>query len=61
MDHIFKFILKMQRERYKAVVVKEQSVDNLMAYADEYLKRTVHTQDCSSWYKNGTKVCSLHS
>jgi len=55
MDHILKFILKMQRERYKAVVVKERCVNNMMAFADHYLKRTVHQQDCSSWYKGGTK------
>jgi len=55
MDHIFKFILKMQRERYKRVVVKEKCADNLMAYADKYLQRTVHKQDCSSWYKGGSK------
>lgn len=36
MDHILKFILKMQRERYKAVVVKEHCVNNLMAFAGKH-------------------------
>ena len=54
MDYLFKFILKLQRERYKSVCVKEQIVDDFMAFADAYLKKTVHVEGCSSWYKAGT-------
>lgn len=59
MNYIFKFIVKMQQERYKSVVVKQEAVDGMMAYADAYLPRTVHTADCNSWYKNDGKVRAI--
>ncbi|CAK9780558.1 FAD/NAD(P)-binding domain-containing protein [Cutaneotrichosporon oleaginosum] len=55
LDHILHFVFKLQRERYQSVCVKTQSVIDFTDYIDEYLKRTVHTQNCSSWYKNGSK------
>ncbi|KAL8277250.1 hypothetical protein RQP46_010319 [Phenoliferia psychrophenolica] len=59
MNYIFKFILKMQLERYKSVVVKQEAVDSMMAYADAYLPRTVHTESCNAWYKNDGKVRAI--
>lgn len=55
LDHILKFVFKLQRERYQSVCVHTDAVVDFTAYLDEYLKRTVHTQNCSSWYKNGSK------
>lgn len=55
LDHVLKFVFKLQRERYQSVCVKTQSVIDFTEYIDEYLKRTVHNQNCSSWYKNGSK------
>ncbi|KAL1412339.1 hypothetical protein Q8F55_000083 [Vanrija albida] len=55
LDHILKFVFKLQRERYQSVCVHTDAVVDFTAYLDEYLKRTVHTQGCSSWYKNGSK------
>jgi cation diffusion facilitator CzcD-associated flavoprotein CzcO len=55
LDHILKFVFKLQRERYQSVCVKTQSVIDFTDWIDSYLERTVHLQPCSSWYKNGSK------
>jgi cation diffusion facilitator CzcD-associated flavoprotein CzcO len=55
LDHILKFVFKLQRERYQTVCVKKQSVIDFTTWIDNYLERTVHNQSCSSWYKNGSK------
>lgn len=34
-------------------MVKDQVVDDYNVYAQEFLKRTVWSGGCSSWYKNG--------
>ena len=55
LDHILKFVFKLQRERYQSVCVKTQTVVDFTGWVDEYLKCTVHNQACSSWYKNGSR------
>ena len=52
-EHIFKFVVKLQRDRYRWVCVKTENVRDFTAWVDEYMERTVHTEECASWYKGG--------
>ncbi|KAK2675266.1 FAD/NAD(P)-binding domain superfamily [Fusarium oxysporum f. sp. vasinfectum] len=44
---------KMQKEDYATFEVDSQRVADFGQYIEEYFKRTVFTDDCSSWYKTG--------
>lgn len=52
-SYITKMISKCQRDGYRSVVPKQQSVDDFLKYTDAYFGRTVLTTNCKSWYKNG--------
>ncbi|PWW77715.1 FAD/NAD(P)-binding domain-containing protein [Tuber magnatum] len=52
-EYIIRWAKKMASEDIKAVMVKPDVVREWNAYAQEYLKRTVWTSGCRSWYKNG--------
>ncbi|BEI89118.1 uncharacterized protein CcaverHIS019_0204800 [Cutaneotrichosporon cavernicola] len=44
---------KCANEGYKSLVVKEEAVASFLRYTDAYFARTVFTEECKSWYKNG--------
>lgn len=62
-DYIIKFIHRFQREAIKTFEVDEQALAELAEHMEEQLKMTVWTDNCSSWFKNGTStgpVIALH-
>nr|XP_031863274.1 uncharacterized protein CI109_001147 [Kwoniella shandongensis]KAA5530346.1 hypothetical protein CI109_001147 [Kwoniella shandongensis] len=62
-DYIVKFIHRFQREAIKTFEIDEQAVEELAEHMQEQLKLTVWTDNCSSWFKNGSKegpVIALH-
>ncbi|KAK0392925.1 hypothetical protein NLU13_2419 [Sarocladium strictum] len=52
-DYVVKAIRKMQKEDYATIEVRPERVADFSQYIDEYFKRTVYTDDCSSWYRQG--------
>ncbi|GMK57245.1 hypothetical protein CspeluHIS016_0400790 [Cutaneotrichosporon spelunceum] len=51
--YMAKALNKCSHEGYKSLVVKEEAVASFLKYTDAYFGRTVFTEDCKSWYKNG--------
>ena len=51
-DYMLKWAEKIAREDVASVVVKQRPVDDLNAYIQEFMKRTVWAEKCRSWYKN---------
>lgn len=51
--YMAKALNKCSAEGYKSLVVKEDAVASFLKYTDAYFSRTVFTDDCKSWYKNG--------
>lgn len=52
-SYLTKLIAKCQRDGYRSVVPKQQSVEDFLKYTDAYFGRTVLTTNCKSWYKHG--------
>ncbi|EXJ56038.1 hypothetical protein A1O7_08969 [Cladophialophora yegresii CBS 114405] len=51
-EYILKCAAKIQTENIRALEVKQEPVDQLYEYIDEWHKRSVWNRDCKSWYKN---------
>ncbi|EXJ86753.1 hypothetical protein A1O3_03707 [Capronia epimyces CBS 606.96] len=47
-----KWVEKMAQEQIHSIDPKQEAVDDFNVYTQEYLKRTVYTSHCRSWYKN---------
>jgi hypothetical protein len=45
-------VAKMQTENIVTMTVKDSAVQNFTNFCDEYFKRTVFSEECSSWYKS---------
>ncbi|KAH7033748.1 uncharacterized protein B0I36DRAFT_408469 [Microdochium trichocladiopsis] len=54
-DYAIKAMHKAQKEDYASIEVKAERVADFSAFVDEYFKRTVYVDDCSSWYRGGKK------
>ncbi|RMZ72463.1 sterigmatocystin biosynthesis monooxygenase stcW [Pyrenophora seminiperda CCB06] len=52
-DYTVKAIRKIQKENIKSMVVKEDRVKDFIAYSDAYFARTVFTDNCRSWFRQG--------
>ncbi|CAG7921120.1 unnamed protein product [Penicillium olsonii] len=52
-DWIYKWCNKIASEDIKSVCVKRGALEDFNVYAQEFLKRTVWTGGCRSWFKNG--------
>lgn len=50
--YALKWIEKMAKERIHSIDPKQEAIDDFNVYSQEYLKRTVYTSHCRSWYKN---------
>ncbi|WVR07069.1 hypothetical protein IAU60_004108 [Kwoniella sp. DSM 27419] len=62
-DYIIKFVHRFQRETIKTFEVDPQALDELAEHTEAQLKTTVWTDNCSSWFKNGSSdgpVIALH-
>lgn len=51
-EYILKCASKIQNEGIRALEVKQEPVDELYEYIDEWHKGSVWNQNCKSWYKN---------
>ncbi|KAH6995475.1 hypothetical protein BKA56DRAFT_473041 [Ilyonectria sp. MPI-CAGE-AT-0026] len=61
-DYAVKMIRKLQKEDYATFEVRSELVVDFSKYIDEYFKRTVYTDDCSSWYRaydKGDRIIGL--
>ncbi|KAF8645042.1 hypothetical protein AX16_008103 [Volvariella volvacea WC 439] len=52
-DYMLKFINRLQTENIHSFAPKAQAVEDFIAYKDRFMPRTVWTEGCRSWYKNG--------
>jgi hypothetical protein len=51
-------VYKMQVENISTMTVKDSAVQNFTNYCEEYFKRTVFSEECSSWYKSAPEGAS---
>lgn len=51
--YILRMIQKIASQNIKSVTVSRAACDDYNVYTQEFLKRTVWTSGCRSWYKNG--------
>ncbi|KAF5010403.1 hypothetical protein FDECE_3455 [Fusarium decemcellulare] len=54
-EYITWCIMRMQTEGIKAFEVKPDPIDDLYEHIDEFHSRSIWSDNCSSWYKNGIK------
>jgi hypothetical protein len=52
--YIYKFVMKLQTESIKSLEISLEATKDFNEHVQEYLKRTVWTGSCRSWYKRGT-------
>ena len=53
--YFYHCINKMQTQNIKSLEVRQDACDDYNTHVQEWLKRSVWTAPCSSWYKRGTK------
>lgn len=58
-DYIASTLRKMQTQDIRTIQPKNQAVDDFTAFCDSYFRRTVFSEDCSSWYKTDGRVTAL--
>ncbi|KAH7409527.1 flavin-binding monooxygenase-like protein [Cadophora sp. MPI-SDFR-AT-0126] len=51
-DYAIKFINKMQVEAIRSIAPKQDITDAFNAHTQEFIKHTVWSSDCRSWYRN---------
>ncbi|KAF8215819.1 FAD/NAD(P)-binding domain-containing protein [Mycena galopus ATCC 62051] len=52
-DYAVEATLKLQREHLKSMEIKPKAVEDWDAYIEHYFKKTVFSEKCRSWYKQG--------
>lgn len=52
-DYIVKCIRKMQKEDIATMAVKPARVQDFSQLIDTYFQKSVYTDQCNSWYRNG--------
>ena len=52
--YVYKWLEKLQTEGIRSFEVREDVNEEYNQHVQEYLKRTVWTRGCRSWYKRGT-------
>ncbi|KAL3422860.1 cyclohexanone 1,2-monooxygenase [Phlyctema vagabunda] len=63
-DYIMRWTKKMATEDIKSFVVKKESVDDYNEYSQELLKRTVWSDRCDAWFRDGQedgKVTAIYA
>jgi cation diffusion facilitator CzcD-associated flavoprotein CzcO len=53
-DFMLHWMDRWQTENLFSFSPKKQAVQDFIEYRDDFMSRTVWTQECKSWYKNGT-------
>jgi cation diffusion facilitator CzcD-associated flavoprotein CzcO len=59
MGYIVKAVQKISREHVRTMEVKETASTNWVAYLDRYFPKTVHVDNCTSWYKVNGNIIGL--
>lgn len=54
-NNILQIVKKVQKEHIKSIAPRKEATDNFVEHADLWLKRTVWSESCNSWFKNGKK------
>ncbi|KAJ9497968.1 hypothetical protein H2202_006571 [Exophiala xenobiotica] len=57
--YVVKAVAKLSREHLRSIQVKPSALASWNAYLQAYFPRTVHVDDCSSWYKVNGKITGL--
>ena len=52
---MLKWVDRWQTENIRSFFPKKEAVDDFIAHTDAFMTRTVWSENCRSWYKNGTK------
>ncbi|CAI7566118.1 unnamed protein product [Penicillium palitans] len=52
-NYILRWAKKISSEDIKSIDVKKEAMEDYNVYCQEFLKRTVWSDECRSWYKNG--------
>ena len=52
-EYVAQVLQKMQAENILTIEPSPQAVSNFTKYCDAYFEGTVHSEECSSWYKTG--------
>ncbi|KAJ7665459.1 FAD/NAD-binding domain-containing protein [Mycena polygramma] len=52
-DYAVEATLKLQREHLKSMEIKPEAVEDWDAYIEHHFKKTVFSERCRSWYKQG--------
>ncbi|KAK4990721.1 hypothetical protein LTR66_006724 [Elasticomyces elasticus] len=63
-EYILRWVRKIATQSIKSATVSAKAVDDYNVYSQEFLKRTVWTSGCRSWYKNGKvdgKVTAMYA
>ncbi|KAH6886926.1 hypothetical protein B0T10DRAFT_461389 [Thelonectria olida] len=61
-DWILKWCRKISCEDIKSVAVSSEATDDYNVYSQEFMKKTVWTSGCQSWYKNGNgRVTAMYA
>lgn len=61
-DYMISMLSKFQRENLRSFVVKPEPVEEFNQWKDEFMAKTIWTEQCRSWYKAGSvhgKVAAL--
>ncbi|KAI0136173.1 hypothetical protein BJ170DRAFT_600627 [Xylariales sp. AK1849] len=61
-DYMLKWCDRWQTENIRSFTPKWRAVKDFNSHTDQYMKGTVWTEDCSSWYKGNSiagRVCAL--
>lgn len=53
-DYMLKWCDRWQTENIRSFTPKWSAIEDFVAYSDEFMKKTVWTEGCSSWYKGNT-------
>ncbi|KAK5192439.1 hypothetical protein LTR99_010433 [Exophiala xenobiotica] len=54
-DYMLKWIDRWQTENMRSFSPKKEAVDDFVEHVNAYMPRTVWTENCRSWYKNGSE------
>jgi cation diffusion facilitator CzcD-associated flavoprotein CzcO len=57
--YVVKAVEKISREHLRAMEVGEKALASWTSYLDRYFPRTVHVDDCTSWYKVDGNITGL--
>ncbi|PPR03651.1 hypothetical protein CVT24_007765 [Panaeolus cyanescens] len=52
-DYILKMVDRYQTENIRSMAPKAEAVEDFIKHRDEFMKRTVMSENCRSWYKAG--------